>query len=110
MPEEEFVRSARLRPRVDMEILQRQMAQLQGRQRPPEPEPEPEPTKVQQPPRYDPIFKNMDVVIKDMYQFVPNVSSELVYRSELDKDMKLYGFFMFFGAICILVSIAYSLY
>jgi hypothetical protein len=105
MPEE-AVGLSRLRPRVDTEIMKHQLAQMRIRQQPPPPEPE----KVVQPPRIDPIFKNMDMVIKDMYSYVPNVSSELVYRTELDKDMKLYGFFMFFGLICILTAVAYSLF
>lgn len=89
------------------------MRQLQARrsgkqivQTPPRVE-EPKPPPRQ--PRIDPIFKNMDQVVRDMYSFVPNVNSELAYRAELSKDMGLYGFFMFFGALCIVVAITFSL-
>jgi hypothetical protein len=102
------------RPTVDTEILQEQMRQLARQRRglpPMQPEPpKPElPQKTIQPPKIDPLFSDMDGVMKNMYYYIPNVSSELLYVSEISNDIKIFLFFMFLGALLIIVPVIYSI-
>ena len=52
---------------------------------------------------------DIDSVAKDMFQAMPKVSSELLYKIELDMASKIYGFFTAIGFMMILTILLFSM-
>lgn len=58
--------------------------------------------------KLDPIFHDLNGVFDKMYNYIPNVDSEMVYKIEVKRTMKIYGFMTFLGLLMILTVILYS--
>ena len=59
-------------------------------------------------PIIDKQFSDMDGVFKKIYNYIPNVSSEMLYRTELNQTLRIFGFLMFVGVLMILAVLLYS--
>jgi len=53
------------------------------------------------------IFNDIDLIIKKAYQSIPNVSSELFYKVELEKATKINMVLAFMGFLMILAVIMF---
>jgi hypothetical protein len=53
-------------------------------------------------------FMDMNVFAQKITESLPNVSSELIYRIQLQKLSKVWGVFLFMGLIMVFTVIAYS--
>ncbi len=58
--------------------------------------------------RVDTVFKDLDKVFKTIHDYVPTIDSEMIFRRELDKSIRVHAFLMFIGFLMVSAVLLYS--
>lgn len=60
-------------------------------------------------PRIGTEFNDVNGIFKSLYNKIPKVSSEMIYKMEIHKTLRIYQFLMFLGFLLSLTMIIYSI-